>query len=122
MSPRRTLTPEPALKEQRLEIVRARDLQDADVDDLPGGVLDLVLKYNARRVALDIAVDGAHREEMEAISRRLQCFGSTSHKYDTLNNANDISAAGFSAASADGSPNPTAPHKVEILHSAVLVW
>ena len=49
-----------AMKEQRLESLRAGNLADALVDDLPGDVLDVVFNHDGRRVALDIAVVGAH--------------------------------------------------------------
>ena len=51
-----------ALREQRLESLRAGHMEDARDGDLPGDVLDVVFNYNGRRVAIDVAVVGAERD------------------------------------------------------------
>ena len=50
-----------ALREQRLESLRADRLEAAHDGDLPGDVLDVVFNYHGRRVAIDVAVVGADR-------------------------------------------------------------
>ena len=51
-----------ALHEQRLESLRAPVLQGAQEDGRPGDVLDVVFNYDGRRVALGVAVVGAHAD------------------------------------------------------------
>ena len=58
----RTYVDPRAMKEQRLESLRTGSLVDALEDDLPGDVLDVVFNHDGRRVALDVAVVGAHQD------------------------------------------------------------
>ena len=51
-----------ALHEQRLESLRAPAMQLAQDGDQPGDILDVVFNYDGRRVALDVAVVGAHTD------------------------------------------------------------
>ena len=51
-----------ALREQRLESLRAGLIEDAGEGDAPGDVLDVVFNHSGRRIAIDIAVVGADRD------------------------------------------------------------
>ncbi|CAK0900349.1 unnamed protein product, partial [Prorocentrum cordatum] len=51
-----------ALREQRLESLRAQALVDATVDDEARDVLDVVFNYDGRRVAIHVAVVGARAD------------------------------------------------------------
>ena len=52
-----------ALREQRLESLRAAQLQPAAEDEIEGDVLDVVFNHDGQRIALDIAVVGADQNE-----------------------------------------------------------
>ena len=51
-----------ALREQRLESLRGGDLEDADPDDDPADVLDVVFNFDGRRISIDVAVVGANTD------------------------------------------------------------